>query len=332
MLAGPRQTRLRTDAPFHYLPGMQTVWRALVVSSLSLPSIAMPAPTSAPVLVAEGVYAFIETPGEVAAENDGRVGNGGFIVGPNGVTVIDTGVSYRHGRARLDAIRRVTDKPIELVIVTHAMQEFLFGNAAFEEIGARFLTHAKSADLMRQRCDHCLDNLRLILGQEAMKGTRLIVPEQVLEGSAAVLESGGRALELIHPEWAATPGDLMVLDRATGVLFAGGVVVQDRIPELRDGQLRGWIDAITMIRRLAPSAVVPGHGPLISADDAQRTADYLSALDARVRELYLKGTSLLDAVEQAALPGFEDWAGYGTIHRRNALNHYLELEIEELNR
>lgn len=311
---------------------MQTVWRALVVFALSSPSIAMPAPPSDPVRVAEGVYAFIETPGEVAPENDGRVGNGGFIIGPSGITVIDTGVSYRHGRARLESIRSVSDKPIELVIITHAMQEFLFGNAAFEEIGAGFLTHAKSADLMRQRCDHCLENLRLILGAEAMTGTQLIVPARVTEGYSVVIESGGRTLELIHPGWAATPGDLMVLDRATGVLFAGGVVVQNRIPELRDGQLQGWIDAIAMIRRLAPSAVVPGHGPLIGSDDAQQTADYLSALDTRVRELYAKGTSLLDAVEQAAVPGFEGWAGYGTIHRRNALNHYLQLEIEDLNR
>ena len=310
---------------------MQTARRALVLLALSSPSIAMPAPPTEPVPVAQGVYAFIETPGEVAPENEGRVGNGGFIVGPTGITVIDTGVSWRHGHARLEAIRRVSDKPIELVVITHAMQEFLFGNAAFDGIGAEFLTHAKSAELMRQRCEHCLDNLRLILGAEVMAQTRLIVPSRLIDGSVA-LEAGGRRIELIHPGWAATPGDLMVLDRATGVLFAGGVVVQDRIPELRDGRMEGWLAAIATIRRLAPGVVVPGHGPPVSANDAQHTADYLSALDRRMRELYAQSTSLLEAVDRAALPGYEHWAGYGTIHRRNALHQYLQLEIEDLNR
>lgn len=310
---------------------MQTVWRALVLFALASPSLAMAAAPAAPVRVAEGVYAFLETPGEVAPENEGRVANGGFLVGATGITVIDTGVSWRHGRARLDAIRRVSDKPIELVVITHAMQEFLFGNAAFEAIGADFITHAKSAELMQQRCEHCLENLRQILGAETMKDTRLIVPTRLVDGSTAI-ESGGRRLELIHPGWAATPGDLMVFDTATGVLFAGGVVVQDRIPELRDGQFTGWVDAIASIRRLAPKAVVPGYGPLLSAEDVQHTADYLLALDRRVRELYEQSTSLLEAVDRAGLPAYEQWAGYATIHRRNALHQYLQLEIEDLNR
>lgn len=310
---------------------MRKLILTLLVAALPLLAMTSRAESNQPVRVAPDVYAFVETPGEAAPENLGRVGNGGFIVGPTGITVIDTGVSLRHGLARLAAIRRVSDKPIELVIITHAMQEFLFGNAAFEDTGATFLTHARSAELMRQRCEHCLDNLRLIVGHEPMAGTRLLVPGRVVDGSTAIA-SGGRALELIAPGWAATPGDLMVLDRTSGVLFAGGVVVEGRIPELRDGHVAGWLDAIAAIRRLGPVAIVPGHGPLVSVDGAQHTADYLEALDRRVRQLYGGGIGLLEAVDQAALPGFEHWAGYATIHRRNALHHYLQLEIEDLNR
>jgi len=310
---------------------MTTVFRAIALAVLASWSIAVPARGSEPVRVAEGVYAFLETPGEVASENEGRIGNGGFIVGPTGITVIDTGVSWRHGRARLDAIRRLSDKPIELVIITHAMQEFLFGNSAFIGTGAAFLTHENSAGLMRERCQHCLENLGLILGSDVMAGSRLIVPERLVRSSAEIV-SGGRTLELIHPEWAATPGDLLVLDRATGALFAGGVIVEGRIPELRDGRLQGWIDAVALVRRLAPTVVVPAHGPLLSAAEAQHTADYLTALDHRMRELYAQSTSLLDAVDQAGLPAFDQWAGYATIHRRNALHQYLQLELEDLAR
>lgn len=284
-----------------------------------------------PVRVADGVYAFIETPDEVAPENGGRVANGGFIVGSAGITVIDTGVSYRHGLDRIAAIRRVSDRPVEIVILTHAMQEFIFGAPAFAEAGAAFLTHAKSADLMRARCEHCLANLRTMLGDQVMDGTRLIVPDRTIDGNT-VLEVGGRTIELIHAGWASTPGDLLVRDRASGVLFAGGVIQVDRIPELRDGKLDEWVDAVARVQRMAPAAIVPGYGPIVDAAGAGRTADYLRALDRRVRDLYAQSTSLLDAVDASALPTFERWAGYATIHRRNALARYLELEVEDLER
>jgi len=61
-----------------------------------------------PEKVADGVYAFVADTGEISAANRGHVGNSGFIVGPTGVVVIDTGVSYRHGRRMLTAIGRVT--------------------------------------------------------------------------------------------------------------------------------------------------------------------------------------------------------------------------------
>jgi glyoxylase-like metal-dependent hydrolase (beta-lactamase superfamily II) len=313
---------------FITVQAMVSVARVLALFALLATSLAA---ATEPVRVAEGVYAFVEAPGEVAPENQGHLGNGGFIVGPTGIVVIDAGVSYRHGLERIAAIRRVSDRPIELVIFTHAMQEFIFGAAAFAETGAAFLTHAKSAELMRARCEHCLANLKVILGEEAMAGTRLIVPDRTLDGDA-VLAIGGRTVELIHPGWASTPGDLLVRDRASGVLFAGGIIQVGHIPELRDGKLGGWIDAVAFVQRLAPAAIVPGYGPVVDAAGAASTAGYLVAIDERMRELYAHSTSLLDAVDAATLPAFETWAGYGTIHRRNALNQYLQLEVEDLER
>ena len=85
------------------------------------------------------MYAFIGNGAEPAAANRGFSGNSGFVVGSEGVVVIDTGISYRHGRRILDAIARVTGKPVQLAINTHATQEFIFGNAAFAERGIPIL-------------------------------------------------------------------------------------------------------------------------------------------------------------------------------------------------
>ena len=282
-----------------------------------------------PVRVAEGVYAFIGAAGAISPDNGGRVGNSGFIIGRSGVIVIDTGVSYRHGRAMTEAIRRITDRPIQLVIITHAVQEFLFGNAAFEELGAPLLTHARSAELMRSRCERCLENLRNVLGEDALAGTRLVIPPQTIDGSSA-LDVGGRKLDLLYFGWASTPGDLAVLDRESGVLFAGGLLAVGRVPEFRDGNLGGWLRALDQLALVPVRLIVPGHGPISGTEAIAATVSYLRDLDSQVRALYAGGASLMEALDRAESPRYAGWDLYPTLHRENVLHRYLQIELEEL--
>lgn len=281
-----------------------------------------------PEKVAEGVYAFVGTPGPITAANLGFVGNSGFIVGKAGVVVIDTGSSYRHGRRMLDAIARVTDQPVVLVIITHAVQEFVFGAQAFAERGIPLLAHGETTKLMKARCDHCLDNLRPLLGSE-LEGTRLVIPQREVTATTT-LDAGGRTLELYFFGWASTPGDLAVFDRTSGALFAGGMVAIDSIPDIRDSDFAGWQHALPLLAELKPTRVVPGHGPVSGAGAITATAAYLDALDRKMRELYAQSTSLMDSVEQAALPAYRDWASYATTQRQNALHRYLQLELLDL--
>ncbi len=284
-----------------------------------------------PVRVAQDVYAFLGHNGEASAENAGNTGNSGFIVGPSGVVVVDTGSSYHHGKAMLSAIAAVTSKPVTLVIITHAVQDFVFGAAAFAEQGIPLLAHRKTDELMSARCEHCLSNLRKALGEEIMTGTRMILPQQLVDSSIQI-EAGGRAIELLYFGWASTPGDLAVFDARSGVLFAGGIVMGSRIPELRDGDFKGWLAALTSLSALSATRVVPAYGPLLYRQDIDKTGDYLRDLDSKMRQLYKAGAGLMEAVDGAEIEHYATWSLYADLHRRNALRRYLQLEIEDLER
>lgn len=284
-----------------------------------------------PLKVAPGVYAFIGDTGEISPANGGFAGNSGFLVGPTGVVVIDSGASSQQGERMIEAIGRVSRQPIVLVIITHAIEEFLFGNAAFRDRGIALLTHSRSAALMTERCEHCLQNLRLILGERAMAGTRLVIPERLVDGSLS-LEAGGRRLELIHLGWASTPGDLGVLDVDSGVLFAGGLASVGRIPPVRDAHLDTWLLALEALRARPFTQWVPGHGPVSPPQRLEDTSRYLRDLDVLVRGLYDGGASLLEAVDRAPLPAYVQWAQYLPLHRQNVLHRYLQLEGDELAR
>jgi glyoxylase-like metal-dependent hydrolase (beta-lactamase superfamily II) len=303
------------------------VLRVLLVA-LTLSGPARAADELRPQKVADGVYAFVGDGGEISVENHGLVANSGFVIGASGVTVIDTGTSYRHGRRMLDAIATVTDRPVKLVILTHALQEFIFGAGAFADRAIPVLSHEQTAELMKARCTHCLENLRPVLGDE-LQGTRLVLPDARVSAGTAI-ESGGRRLELLHFGWASTPGDLAVLDPATGTVFAGGLVSVGRIPEIRDCDFEGWLGALEQLAAFPIKRVVPGHGPVSGPEAIGLTATYLRRLDDSVAALYARSTSLLESVDAAALPEYSTWSLYPAAHRRNALHRYLQLETRDL--
>lgn len=284
-----------------------------------------------PTMVAPGVYVLTGDIGEIAPQNRGVVGNAGFVVGETGVLVVDTGVSFRYGQEMLATIQRTTPLPVQLVVLTTPIQEFHFGAAAFQDRGVPILAHRKAAELIAERCETCLKRLRVTLGEDEMKGSRVIVPDRLIDESRA-MTIGGRVIDLLYFGRASAPGDLAVFDRSSGVLFAGGLVSVDRIPRLRDGDLDGWIAALEQLERIPARIVVPGHGPIGTRDAARATLVYLRALKSRVEALYRAHASLSDALGTADLPAFRTWSLYGTMHPENVQHLYLQLERDDLRR
>src|SRR5215470_6285778 len=85
--------------------------------------------------IGEGIYAAIGADGGKAGSN------AGFVVGSNGVVVIDTFVGVEPARALLAEIRKVTKLPIRFVVNTHYHLDHTGGNAVFAQEGATILAH-----------------------------------------------------------------------------------------------------------------------------------------------------------------------------------------------
>jgi len=289
------------------------------------------APVAEP--VAPGVYLLRGSGGEVGPDNRGRIGNAGFIVGPGGVLVIDSGVSRRHGQALLVAIRRVTPLPVRQLVLTHVRQEFLFGATAFQDAGAQIAMHPAAARLMAGRCEGCLKTLQRVLGNDEMQGTRVVKPDVLLGlDQPAVWQLGtdiGRPVRLLaygKDGHSSGPGDLAVLDDTTGTLFAGGLLDAGSVPDVQDADAQGWREALATLPGLPLQRIVPGHGPVSPPTLVAQIARYLDQLEARTLALLKTGTPLSDVADETRLADFANWDQYDTIHRRNASVVFLRQE------
>jgi glyoxylase-like metal-dependent hydrolase (beta-lactamase superfamily II) len=265
------------------------------------------------------------------AGNQDAVGNLGVIATPAGPVLVETGGSYRLARWAIAQARRLTGRAPVLAVITQARPEFLMGGAAFAEAGIPVLAHAATAELMAQRCHECLRRLRADLGEAVMRGTRLVLPERRIAGSQ-VLDIGGRRVELLHLA-GHTAGDLVVLDRRSGVAFAGALVPAGRVPELDPGrEAAPWREALQRlarqegVRTLVPGYGAPGPVPALTA----AVLAYLAALESEVQALLDAGADLLEAQRRIELADWRGVARYEAFHKRNVQRQYLAAELRWL--
>jgi cyclase len=238
--------------------------------------------------LAEGVYAAISADGSKAGSNTG------FIVGSNGVVVVDTFVSIAAARDLLAEIRKVTNLPIRFVINTHYHLDHTGGNAVFAEAGATIVAQRNLRGWLRT------ENLKFFGAnpkpEDKARVEALALPDEVYS-DALDIYLGSRLIQVRYM-LGHTGGDSVVIVPDANVVFGGDLIWQKHLPNLIDATTSDWVKTLEKLLADHPSATfVSGHGDVASPDDVRDFHDYLVTLRDDIAKAQAAGKSGQDLVD-----------------------------------
>ena len=238
-----------------------------------------------------GVYAAIDdTKGDAGA-------NAGFVIGDDGVAVIDTFENEKAARALLSEIRKLTPLPIRFVINTHYHLDHVAGNKVFQDAGAVVIAHHHVRDWIHT------ENLKFfgknIKPEQKAEVESLGVPN-VDYDDALNIYLGGREIHVMHL-LGHTGGDSVVRIPDAQVTFWGDLFWRKTLPNLIDATTSDWNKTLTAgdewTKRFG-GVEVPGHGDVGTLQDVAEFAGYLTDLRSAVETTIEQQKSYSDLVSE----------------------------------
>ncbi|CAN5904109.1 hypothetical protein BH11PSE8_BH11PSE8_21790 [soil metagenome] len=270
--------------------------------------------------LAAGVYVVEGANADFSVANGCNIIDTGFIVTGGGVIVINTGPSRRYGEQLRALIGRTTREPIVEVIHLNLHPDYFLGNQAFADVPRRATAVTRAG--MQRDAKAYEDNLYRVCG-DWMKGTEALLPSA--DVVAGVRRIGTHEIEAMEMR-GHTDSDLVLIDRSSGVVFAGGLVFSQRVPTTPHAQIRPWLRSLQQLDALPARLIVPSHGIVGNREAVAGTRRYLMWLDAALRDAALAGFDMNDVLRMPVPEEFRRWAAFGTEYTRNVVNLYPAYE------
>jgi glyoxylase-like metal-dependent hydrolase (beta-lactamase superfamily II) len=282
------------------------------------------------------VYYAIGQPGIPGQDNEGHTSNAGFVVTSQGVVVFDALGTPSLGWDLVRQIRKVTDQPIRYIVVSHYHADHIYGLQAFKDHSPAVIVAQERAGEYREneetadeRANQRLDQRREALYPWVDRNTRVVAPDITFR-QRMVLNLGDRRLVLLYAGPAHSASDMMMMVEPDGVLFAGDIVQNGRVPFMNsdDVDTANWLRAFAEVATLDPKFIIPGHGrPLRAAQQAIAfTRDYIEYVRAAMGKAVESWVDFDTAYKETDWSKYKDMPAFGSNNRGNAYRIFLEME------
>ena len=236
----------------------------------------------------EGLYAY-------TAEGDP---NTGVVIGDDGCLIVDAQATPHMGQDVVTQIRRVTDKPVKYVVLSHYHAVRVFGASAYA--GATIVASDATRRLVVERgeADKASEMgrfPRLFQGAESVP-PGLVWPHATFR-SEMTLWLGRREVRLAHIGRGHTAGDIVAYVPDANVVFSGDLVEYHSACYCGDAHLADWPATLDRLGAFGARALVPGRGAALPTPEKVKegiasTRVFLEALFGAAKASVAKGDTL----------------------------------------
>ena len=245
-------------------------------------------------------------------------------VGEEGVLIVDAPPAALTDKA-IQAISRLSSKPIRYVVNTHAHPDHVGGNEALAKAG-----RTRTGGVVIGQAGAAITETAAIIAHENVMN-RLATAAPALPFAALPTDTffndrkellfNGEGIQILHQPDAHTDGDTLVFFRRSDVISTGDLFVTTSYPVIdktRGGSTQGFIAALNRILEIAiPSNVmeggtmiISGHGRVADEMDVVEYRDMVTIVRDRIQDMIQRGLTLEQV--QAARPTFDFDARYGS--------------------
>jgi glyoxylase-like metal-dependent hydrolase (beta-lactamase superfamily II) len=275
------------------------------------------------------------------------VGDGGNIIvqaGDEGVLVVDTGLEAR-GDELLAAIRKISDKPIRLVINTHVHPDHTGANELLARVGESLGANAPGNSGLPLATAHVLAHEKAMMRMSAPSGQTPprpfgAWPTETFFSEDKELFFNDEAIQVVYQP-GHTDGDVLVFFRRSDVVASGDLFQTITYPVIdvaRGGSVQGTINGLNRLLDITipkdkaegGTYVVPGHGRLSDEADIVEYRDMVTIVRDRIQDLIGAGKSLAEV--KAAGPTRDYDGRYGATSGPWTTEQFIEAIFRELTR
>lgn len=221
-----------------------------------------------------------------------------FIVGRDGVMLVDGQRDPAFTQKLVDTIAKTAGKPIKWYVVGSDHGDHTAGNAVLPK-DITYIVHPTSkAQLERDAAS-------------AKGGRVVVVPPVAMTGDKQVVDVGGIEVQVLFLGRAHTGGDLMVYLPKQKILFMSEAYLNRVFPAMRSAYPSEWVRMIDRALAMDVNLYVPGHGfieePKAAREELIEFQKALKYVIAEATRLHKLGLSPDDARKQANWGMYKDW-------------------------
>ena len=248
----------------------------------------------------DGIYYHKGILSEPNERNQGLIANLGIIVGEKSILVVDAGPSKALANKFIKTIKKISDKPIKYLIITHRHFDHSYGMEAFKEINSKIYMSKKEFYAFKKYGPTIFNNLVKNRGfdKEGINFNNITLDDIFFLDGYEILDLGNRKVLIKNIGAAHSEGDLIVYDYKTKTYFVGDLIFRNRAAAFTDANILNWSEKINFLFEESWKFVIPGHGEIIrNKDELFDTSNWLKFLQKTIAKAKKNGDMISEILE-----------------------------------